>query len=399
MPNAPAPHVVEVWTEGKTDWQHLKTAMGRLGLSLPIVFREYTEPMGDDRLLKRCQEFAERQDATPVVFIFDRDKTEIVQRVNDKNNSYKSWGNAVYSFAIPEPSHRKGYSNICIEFFYSDEELRTKDKDGRRLFLTSEFQSRSGKHKEDKNLSVGNRSILQNTTGVKDAKIVDTEIFDATDANIALSKAEFANAIFLGNEPFDCIDFSEFRLIFDILADIVKATRPTNTVYLPDLDSLFASIENFSASDQLYVLYHLILGISTLSLQVFAICTIRVYEDAFIHNEPQSTKKLKDIQRILRDSFYSPSLITLRNLAEKCYHLVKDSAPAPLVSMKACLHETFVLGPLGQVLEDLENIYPPKPGTSRALFKSRRRDDLLDFHYRTLFNWVFQARTGCINLH
>lgn len=46
------------WTEGKTDWQHLKRAHEALKLSLPLEFNEETESMGDAMLLSQCKALA-----------------------------------------------------------------------------------------------------------------------------------------------------------------------------------------------------------------------------------------------------------------------------------------------------------------------------------------------------
>ena len=40
-----------VWTEGKTDWKHLRRAFQVLGVQERIRFKEIAEDFGDDNLL------------------------------------------------------------------------------------------------------------------------------------------------------------------------------------------------------------------------------------------------------------------------------------------------------------------------------------------------------------
>lgn len=372
-------HTIEVWTEGKTDWTHLKTAVRRLGLHLPITFRENRESMGIERLLQTCQAFAERENASPVVFIFDRDNPKIVDKVDDPINSYKSWGNEVYSFAIPIPPHRKGYSNICIELLYTDDAIHTEDSSGRRLYLTSEFHPTSGRHRQNKKLSIGNKARLKNVTAAKDTKIVDSEVYDENDTNVALTKVSFANAISQDEPPFDTFDFSSFEPIFETLAEIARATRPTNTAYLPDFDYLFQSLSKSSPQEQLCVLNNALFHTSLMILQLFSIATIRVYEQQIIDEDIKIRKTAKDIKRILSNDYFYPAMKTVVLLAEKCFHLIDDSAPESLLYMKGAFSDVFVLEALGQLLEDLENMYSSPKGRLRYLNKIARRDDLLNY--------------------
>ena len=64
----------------------------------------------------------------PTIFVFDRDDPTILNEVSDESKGYRSWGNNVFSFAIPVPNHRNGNPQISIEFYYKDEEIRRKIK-------------------------------------------------------------------------------------------------------------------------------------------------------------------------------------------------------------------------------------------------------------------------------
>jgi hypothetical protein len=154
-----------IWTEGKTDWQHLKRAAQVLGKDKIIAFRELEEDMGDDRLQKTCAALSLLPHASPEIFVFDRDNHEVVKKVEDPEMHFKNWGNNVFSLAIPVPDHRNNQPDICIEFNYSDEELLRTDRNGRRLFLSSEFDLKSGRHLVQPDLSIGNRRRLMSGNG------------------------------------------------------------------------------------------------------------------------------------------------------------------------------------------------------------------------------------------
>ena len=109
---------------------------------------------------------------------------------------FKNWGNNVFSFTIPIPEHRKAHQSISIEFYYTNEELTRKDSEGRRLFLSSEFDKKSGNHKREKTIHVKNANRIEKYTEENNSKIVDSDIgvIDNQDNNIALSKMNFAKS-------------------------------------------------------------------------------------------------------------------------------------------------------------------------------------------------------------
>ncbi len=114
-------------TEGKTDWKHLEEAAQKLNIGLELDFDKYEETRGDKDILAMCKNFARKMQDKPLIFIFDRDNPAIIRELEAKTAEgcdYQSWGNRVYSFLLPIPSHRKKYKHFSIEFFYQDEEIR-----------------------------------------------------------------------------------------------------------------------------------------------------------------------------------------------------------------------------------------------------------------------------------
>ncbi len=211
-----------IYTEGKTDWKHLKTAFSalkKLGmfLQLDVQFLEYGDetPMGDSELLKMCQAGSKMPHETPQIFIFDRDKPDIVRQVTDSNNSYKSWGNNVFSFAIPVPAHRTDLGDVCIEFYYQDKDIKRTDETGHRLFLSDEFDTKNNKHKS--------LNVYTTNPKIRKMTIIDSQVFEfASGESIALSKDMFAELIANGNPHFQNVDFSEFGKVFDVIVTILS---------------------------------------------------------------------------------------------------------------------------------------------------------------------------------
>jgi RNA-directed DNA polymerase len=174
-----------IYTEGKTDWKHLKRAQKELNIELPIEFYTSENSLGSSELLKMCHYLSKRIDNDlPAICIFDRDEPHILKKIGGKDKLYKTWENKYFSFALPIPEHRQGYDdNVCIEFYYTDDEIRTKDQNGRRLFLSTEFRERSKRHKYDERFVFG--GTLKNITDDHTkAKIIDADVFDINDNNV-----------------------------------------------------------------------------------------------------------------------------------------------------------------------------------------------------------------------
>ena len=214
--------------EGKTDWKHLKAALTKLQDSgcfsnLDIEFDEYEDvDMGDSKLLKKCAQLSETDQAQPVICIFDRDKPKIVKKVSGESRPYKSWGNRVFSFALPVPQHRQSTpDDVCIELYYRNCEIKQVDKNGRRLFLNSEFDSNSGRHTDCPNL---NCTLLNDVRNQDKILIIDTGVFDGRCKNVALPKNDFAEYVLTGKDNFNDFDVSSFAEIFDIVSAIIIET-------------------------------------------------------------------------------------------------------------------------------------------------------------------------------
>ena len=130
----------------------------------------------------------------------------------------------VYSFTIPVPAHRTDTPKICIEHYYSDNDIKTQvEINGvqRRIYMGNEFDSVG--------ISVDGQlcCVDRNSCGPDKIRIIDGTsdkrvfcIQGDRKTNLALPKMEFADRV-LGNSPeYSNIDFSSFSLIFDIINKI-----------------------------------------------------------------------------------------------------------------------------------------------------------------------------------
>jgi RNA-directed DNA polymerase len=212
---------VVVYTEGKTDWKHLKRAAKELGTDdkseYPnLNFNQIESDRGDDELLEKCRHMSESEEGNQgaQVCLFDRDDPDVVEEVTEDDQNFRSWGNNVFSAAIPPPPHRDDV-NISIELYYKDDDLLQEDEDGRRIFLGHEFNSESSSHTNDPTINTAKR----NKAGRKN-EVIDDLVYNKEHEDISLSKSLFAESVLREKPPFEEVDFSPFKEIFDLLSEI-----------------------------------------------------------------------------------------------------------------------------------------------------------------------------------
>ena len=145
----------------------------------------------------------------PSVGMFDKDNKNIVKQVSGGSVGYRRWSRGVYSFVLPSPPHRDADEPLCIEMLHLDSTLETKDAAGRRIYRNNEFKE-SGFHADGDAVKTKGGSAL-----------IVSEVRDiSTQENIALSKDGFAELIAKKKAPFDKVDMSGFKAIFEKLAEI-----------------------------------------------------------------------------------------------------------------------------------------------------------------------------------
>ena len=236
-------------TEGATDWKHMKAALNYFlrqeefkekYSALNFDFLEF-EPenskkenciklkMGNTNLSSMCEQISKVKQSRKLIFIADADDKVTNNKLgsDSENKKYKYWGNNVFSFILPLPDSRKDTPEICIEHYYTDDEIKTEvqiDGLAKRLYMGNEF-NKSG--------ISSNQScycINRNYCGKDKIKIIDgdekTRVFNISDEeekiNLALSKMDFATGILEGKQEFENIKFDNFHLIFDIVQQILQ---------------------------------------------------------------------------------------------------------------------------------------------------------------------------------
>ena len=190
-------------TEGKTDIQHLKKAKEKLSIiDLDVEFYEIVEDWGDSRLKLLLEQLSKIPQSRKVIGIFDRDVQNIIVEIEKDNQDFKDYTNNVYAFCIPIPESRKNYTNISIEFYYSDINLKTS-KDDKSLYFDNELNFDSKRKPISK---------IDNPTESFHKKIWDENIGDS---NFIHSKSRFAELVEIDTDFVKDFDFANFQSIFN----------------------------------------------------------------------------------------------------------------------------------------------------------------------------------------
>jgi ABC-type branched-subunit amino acid transport system ATPase component len=206
-------------TEGKTDVAHLEIAQQKLGLN-ELDFDIFdqsalSEGLGSAALYKKLLELASVPHAQKIIGIFDRDEVKYLDDVGD----FKDFGNNIYGFCIPIPDTRIKYRNISIEYYYSDDEIRTL-KDSRRLYFSNEVGSTGGRG--------GTRPARYPRAPIHEQefeKTIEDKNCDEIIENgigVAHSKSVFANLVLNDHEFASNFNFQNFKLIFNKIKEIVS---------------------------------------------------------------------------------------------------------------------------------------------------------------------------------
>lgn len=234
-------------TEGMTDWQYIEWAWEKVKENTELskkyegvrfeLYRyvshnynghlDYPKMQMDcNALLEMCRSYSHMELGGTFIFISDRDVNVITQQMSE-NNSYKKWGNGVYSFALPIPDSRKETPEICIEHYFTDEELKTEkvfsNGIAKRLYLSSEFDKYGRAPDIDRFCTNRNACTVSKTKildGSGSDKVISlTDIHDET--NYGLSKAAFAESV-ISDTRFAHISYKNFLLIFDMIKKICE---------------------------------------------------------------------------------------------------------------------------------------------------------------------------------
>jgi hypothetical protein len=252
------------------------------------------------------------------------------------------------------------------------------------LFLSSEFNPSSGRHLSDSRLSIGVKNKLQPSGKNQKVKVIDSEIFNEKHHNVAMSKAEFASNVCSRTGPFATFRLENFASIFAIIEAIIDQSREEVDLPFGGFDSYKKKVETLDKAQQLGAILEATLRTCKLTLTLFAAATIRYYDSKTVVEDGVDEKRLRPVRRVLAQSFTSPSLTTLVKLARNCYHIVDDHAPDVLQKLCAVMAENPTLGPLGDMMDDLERLLPPDLRRARTASKRLFKKPLLEYVFAEL---------------
>ena len=212
-------------SEGKTDWKHFKAALSYFNENhefedIDVEIVEYNFDFGDSKLNSLLTQYSLFPHKYKIIGIFDCDEA------NGKNihakGGKKQYGNNIWGMSIPVPDFRAYNTNgISIEFLYRDEDLKRLDGNGRRIFVTSEFNE-NGRLKSDPKIGVKNNHDVKNYVLPEKEKIQADEVIDIDGNSLALSKEQFATNILEGTGNFSNINFDAFKPVFERLREILQ---------------------------------------------------------------------------------------------------------------------------------------------------------------------------------
>ena len=159
-----------------------------------------------------------------------------------------------------------------------------------------------------------------------------------------------------------------------------NSTTQEGRFALPDLETFFNDLElEKPESQKLVDVFGLITGMLEMIMQLFIVSTIRCYEEQILKDVPRYKKKAKAITSIVSDKFTAPSMVIMYDLTKRCYYLVDAEAPNELMSMKEHFQKQFILGVIGNMLDELERIFPMDRSGPRIVNKAQISRNLIDY--------------------
>ena len=211
-------------TEGKTDWKHLKAALSFFkenGIyeDLEVEILEYDFDFGDSKLHSLLNQYKLFPHKYIVIGVFDCDEA------NGRNihtaGGIKKYGENIWGISIPIPDFRSyNTSGISIEFLYKDIDLKKEDANGRKIYITSEFNE-NGRLTSNVKIGVKNHHDVKSYITREKEKVQADEVIDIEGNSLALSKEDFASNILAKDGVFATVCFDAFKPIFDKIKDVL----------------------------------------------------------------------------------------------------------------------------------------------------------------------------------
>lgn len=210
-------------TEGKTDVKHIETAFNSLkdldqNILNRIKYYEFSEnqTLGYAELGRLLNHITKCTNNNTIIGIFDRD---IDNNILSQQETFKCLGNNVFACLIPplENEERKKDDKICIEHYYTNDEITKILDNGRRLYLGNEF-NKFGKSNDSK-FTTKKGGSGSNSSQSDIAIFESCDLRPIDDMALVATKNEFAEYVKNNTTEFN---FENFRKIFDLIAEIVE---------------------------------------------------------------------------------------------------------------------------------------------------------------------------------
>lgn len=214
-----------VITEGKTDWKHVKSALQYFKENheyedVDVEILEYDFDFGDSKLHALLNQYKTFPHRYKVIGVFDCDEAN--GKGIHSSGGIKKYGDNIWGISIPIPEYRNyNTGGISIEFLYKDEDLKKQDENGRRLYVTSEFNE-NGRLNANHSIGVKNNHDVKKYITPEKEKIQADEVIDVDGNSLALSKEQFASNILERKELFANVNYDGFRPLFDRLQSILQ---------------------------------------------------------------------------------------------------------------------------------------------------------------------------------
>lgn len=212
-----------VFCEGKTDCYHIEAALNWFKaqgefLDLDLYCFPWDNSKNSEinniKLMQLCKgRTALKDNDNTEIYLFDRDDSRITREITENGDDYIKVSEKVYAMLLPKPTHRD-FDEICIEHYYGDEVFKIKDRNGRRLYTTKDFNPSSGNLIGDDTVYyAGNRNDLKKSY----PHIIDDKVL-SDGKNVAMSKYYFAKNIKYKKEGFAAVSFENFEPLLSLLA-------------------------------------------------------------------------------------------------------------------------------------------------------------------------------------
>jgi hypothetical protein len=197
-----------------------------------------------------------------------------------------------------------------------------------------------------------------------------------------------------GKDAFGTVDFSAFRQLLSIIEKIVYSENEID-VWFNREKELYNRIIRLDNHDKRIAILEALMRTAKIVCMVYAGLTIQYFDNDTVSLSDVDPKRVRLIHQTIIENFSNPSLISLSRLTQRCYHLVGVRGPDIFNEFRSILTHNILLGPLGELLDDLELLFPPDLRQGRRHNKAMLRRPLMEFVFPEIAK--YESRIGKID--